>query len=101
MIHIFINTKDRIIEVYASLYEKGFSLREVEEQTGISKFTIFGTLSKHGTPKRNYVTGKNVLKDWTKTLYIGHPPFGRIYLDGNLVMDPKDYLIARRILRLH
>jgi hypothetical protein len=101
LIHVLIKTKDRIIEVCAPLYEKRLSLREVEEQTGISKFTILGTLSKHGTPIRNYVTGKNVPKDWTKTKHSGHPPFGRTYLDGNLVMDPKEHLISRRILRLH
>ncbi|HLE11651.1 MAG: hypothetical protein A2504_00465 [Bdellovibrionales bacterium RIFOXYD12_FULL_39_22] len=49
---------------------------------------------------RNFVTGKNVPSDRTKCRYSGNAPFGYAFLDGQLVLDVKEHLIVRKILKL-
>jgi site-specific DNA recombinase len=31
----------------------------------------------------------------------GHTPYGFAYLDGQLVIDPREHLVVRQIMRLH
>jgi hypothetical protein len=101
IIPLSIKTINRIIEKCAPLYEQGFSLRDVEEQTGIPKSKIRGTFHESGIPLRNFKNGKNLIKNGIEVKCGGHPPFGWLYLDGKLVIDPKEHIIVRKILKLH
>lgn len=93
-------TPTRIIEKCAPLYEKGFSLRDIEERTGIPKTTIRETLSKSGFALRNPTNGNATKIDNKRTKRGGSTPFGYAYLDGKLLMDPKEQIALRKILKL-
>lgn len=93
-------TPARIIEKCAPLYEKGLSLRDIEERTGIAKSTIRETLKKSGFALRNSLNGNSSKIDNKQTKRGGSTPFGYAYLDGKLLMDPKEQVALRKILRL-
>jgi len=99
-IDVLFKTNARIYNICTQLYDKGLSLREIEAQTGIAKSTIRGTLNKKGYTLRNYETGKNLPKDRTKIKKPGLAPYGFAYLDGKMVLDPKEHLVVRKILNL-
>ncbi len=83
------------------LYESGLSIRDIEEQTGIPKTTIRETLKKRGMALCN-PQGANASKiDRTKNKRGGNTPYGYAYLDGQLLVDPKEQIIVRKIVKLH
>jgi hypothetical protein len=46
--------------------------------------------------------GGNASKiDGTKNKRVGHTPYGHAYLDGQLLVDPKEQIIVRKILKRH
>ena len=94
-------TKTRIFEKCAPLYEKGLSLRDIEERTGIPKTTIRETLTKSGFALRNPISGNAKKIDNKFTKRGGSTPFGYAYLDGKLLMDPKEQIALRKIQTLH
>jgi len=49
---------------------------------------------------RNFETGINVPKLRTSAKRPGHAPYGYGYLNGALVVDPKEFTIVQRILKL-
>ena len=93
-------TPIRIIEKCVPLYEKGLSLRDIEERTGIAKSTIRETLIKNGFALRNPLNGNASRIDNKRTKRGGSTTFGYAYLDGKLLMDPKEQLAIRKILNL-
>lgn len=80
-----LKTKAIILKTCAPLCEQGLSLREMEERTGIAKTTIQETLQHLPRP----VKKKS-----------GFAPYGYIYFDGKLLLDPKEQLVIRKILKL-
>ena len=94
-------TKHRIYERCAPLYEKGLSLRDIEVRTGIPKTTIRETLNSSGFALRSFSIGSEKAGDRKQSKRCGHTPYGFAYLDGQLVIDPKEHLIVRKILKLH
>lgn len=93
-------TPARIIEKCAPLYETGLSLRDIEERTGIAKSTIRETLTRSGFALRNPLNGNASKIDNKRTKRGGSTPFGYAYLDGKLLMDPKEQIAIRKILNL-
>lgn len=94
-------TPSRIYEKCAPLYESGLSIRDIEERTGIPKTTVRETLIKNGMALRNPQDGNASNIDRTKNKSGGHTPYGYAYLDGQLLLDPKEQIIVRKILKLH
>jgi hypothetical protein len=94
-------TPSRIIEKCAPLYEKGLSLRDIEERTGIPKTTIRETLTKSGFALRNPISGNAKMIDIKSTKRGGSTPFGYAYLDGKLLIDPKEQIALRKIQTFH
>lgn len=94
-------TPARITEKCAHLYEQGLSLRDIEERTGIPKTSIRETLTKSGMALRNPLNGNAKKIDSQRTKRGGHTAFGYAYLDGKLVIDPKEQIALRKILKLH
>lgn len=100
-IELSLRTTERIFEKCAPLYEKGLSIRDIEAATGIPKSTVRETLTKSGMTLRNPLNGNAKHIDRLHTKRGGHTPFGYAYLDGQLVIDPKEQIIVRKILKLH
>lgn len=100
-IEISPRTQARIVERCAPLYEKGLSIRDIEATTGIPKSTVRESLRRSGMTLRNPLNGNAKNIDSKKNKRGGHTPFGYAYLDGQLVIDPKEQLIIRKILKLH
>ena len=94
-------TPARIYEKCAPLYEKGLSIRDIEAATGIPKSTVRETLTKSGMSLRNPLNGNARHIDRLHTKRCGHTPYGYAYLDGQLLIDPKEQIIVRKILKLH
>lgn len=79
------------------LYEKSLSIRDIEEVTGIPKSTVLEALKASGISLRNPANG-NI--DRTKNKRGGPTPYGYAYLDGKLLIDPKEQIGVRKILKL-
>lgn len=94
-------TQSRIYEKCAPLYEKGLSIRDIEERTGIPKSTVREALTKSGMSLRNPLNGNARQIDRLHTKRGGHTPYGYAYLDGQIIIDPKEQIIVRKILKLH
>jgi len=94
-------TQSRIYEKCAPLYEKGLSIRDIEERTGIPKSTVRETLTKSGMSLRNPHNGNSLHTNRLHTKRGGHTHYGYAYLDGQLLIDPKEQIIVRKILKLH
>jgi hypothetical protein len=92
-------TPSRIIEKCAPLYKKGLSLRDIEAQTGIPKSTIRETLIRDGFALRNPQNGNPSRIDNKRNKRGGSTPFGYAYLEGKLLMDPKEQIALRKILK--
>ncbi len=99
-IPLSLRIKDRIFERCAPLYKKGMSLQDIEKRTGISKCLITKSFLKNKLPIRNAKTGKNLPKNCQSYKKAGQPPYGFVYLDGKLVIDPKEHLVVRKIMSL-
>jgi hypothetical protein len=54
-----------------------------------------------GMALRNPQNDKSSKIDRTKNKRGGHTPYGYAYLDGKLLIDPKEQIIVRKILKLH
>lgn len=93
-------TPSRIIERCAPLYEKGLSLRDIEDRTGIPKSTIRETLRMGGFELRNPTHGNASRIDNKRNKRGGTTPFGYAYLEGKLLLDPREQIALRKILRL-
>ncbi|NUN06639.1 MAG: recombinase family protein, partial [Bdellovibrio sp.] len=100
-IELSLKTPARIFEKCAPLYEKGLSIRDIEERTGIPKSTVRETLKKSGMVLRNPLNGNAINIDRLHTKRGGHTPYGYAYLDGQLIIDPKEQIIVRKIMKLH
>ncbi|MCK6595084.1 MAG: recombinase family protein [Bdellovibrionaceae bacterium] len=59
------------------------------------------TLIKNGMSLRNPLNGNARHIDRLHTKRGGSTPYGYAYLDGQLLVDPKEQVIVRKILKLH
>jgi hypothetical protein len=99
-IEFSVKSQARISEDYAELYRSGLSLNYISEQTGIARSTLRDAFKKHQIPirtKKQTIEGEKLGKDFKCA---GHPPFGYAYLDGKLIVDPKEQLTIRKIIKL-
>jgi site-specific DNA recombinase len=58
-------------------------------------------LNEGGFALRNFSTGNENVGDRKRSKRCGHTPYGFAYLDGQLVVDPKEHLIVRKIIKFH
>ncbi len=93
-------TKARIISKCAPLYDEGLSLRDIEERTGIPKTTIRETLKSSGLALRNFSNANVKGKDRTKAKLDGNTLYGYAYNDGKLVIEPREQVTLRLMLKL-
>ena len=57
------------------------------------------TLKKNGMALRNPLNGNAIHIDGLHTKRGGHTPYGYAYLDGKLLIDPKEQVVVRKILK--
>ncbi len=100
-IHLSPRTQSRIFEKCAPLYGKGFSLRSIEEKTGIAKSTIRSALKEHGLELRGQASGNQSNSNHKNSRHSGGTPYGWAVFDGKVVIDPKEQRVIREILKLH
>jgi hypothetical protein len=100
IIRFFPRSKERIFEVCEPLYRAGCSLREIEAKTGFAKTSIREALTSRGYTLRRAV--KCPKKKASRSSQMRSPvlPYGYDWLDGKLVVDPKEYRVVQKILRL-
>lgn len=99
-IGFFPKTKERIFEVCAPLYAAGCSLREIQEQTGFAKTSIRESLRSHGYTLRNSVSSPHLLGPKTVVRRSPVLPYGYDWLNGQLILDPREYRVVQKILNL-
>jgi DNA invertase Pin-like site-specific DNA recombinase len=100
-IELFQKTKSNILAICKPLYEKGMSLREIEQATGIPKSTIRETFTKFKFQRRGFDSQSKDRRIGKPGKRPGHTPFGYAYLDGQLLIDPKEQKIVRLLIELH
>jgi hypothetical protein len=100
IIRFFPITKDRTFEVCAPLYEAGWSLREIEEKTGIAKTSIRATLTSQGLTMRHRTKKPADKETPVVRMRSSIQPFGYAWLEGKLVKDPAEYKTVLKILAL-
>ena len=98
-IELSLRTQERIFEKCAPLYEIGLSIRDIEAATGIPKSTVRETLTKCGMTLRNSLNGNAKHVSGLHAKRGGSTPYGYAYLDGKLLIDPKEQIIVRKILK--
>lgn len=90
-IEFFTKKSPRIIEIVGPLYEKGLSISDIAEQTGVTRYTIWSALKKHKKDLRS----QNPVPFGRWRLGRGKmnasPPFGFCYFQGEVIKDPKEY----------
>lgn len=91
---------DGITAEAASLYDSGLTLREVGRLLNVSKTSVRKALLLQGIVLRppNGEEQKKIPK--SKRTYVGVTPYGYARLHGTLVVDPKEIVIVRQILKL-
>jgi hypothetical protein len=100
-IELSFKDKERIFQECASFYEQGYSLRSTQEKTGIAKTTLRRSLKENGLALRKQFSGKGKNYCLDKSRRGGGCPYGFAFFDGQLVVDPKETLIVRQIMKLH
>lgn len=93
-------SKDRIFEVCQPFYHSGCSLREIEEKTGFAKTSIREALTSRGYTLRRATKGPRQKSQRSAQMRSPVLPYGYDWLDGNLVVDPKEYRVVQKILQL-
>jgi len=100
IIRFFQKTKDHIFEICAPLYERGLSIREIEEQTGFAKTSIRETLCARGLTLRS-ISERQAAKTLAQaTMRPPIIPYGYAWLEGRLVLDPREYKVVLEAVRL-
>jgi hypothetical protein len=82
------------------LYEQGCSLREIERQTGFAKSSIRTALSECGLTLRKANPVQPKRRKLASKMRSGVIPYGFAYLEGKLVMDPREYKVVLQMVKL-
>lgn len=75
-------------------------MREIERCVGVPKTTIRRTLLKSGVAIRDFSNGQKYKSALFGAMGPGATPYGYAYLEGKLVIDPREYKTVLEILRL-
>ena len=93
-------TKEQIFEVCDPLYVAGCSLRDIEAKTGFRKTSIMHALKLNGRALRSPTGGPKQRGSASVGRRSSGRPYGYDWIDGVLVMDPKEYRVVQKILSL-
>ena len=76
------------------------SLGEISKETGIPKTSIREALNAGGMALRSFSTCRSTPHSRTRVQIPGRPPYGYARLNGQLVIDPREYSTIQQILKL-
>lgn len=79
---------------------RGLSLREIEEQTGFAKTSIRETLSSRGLPLRSITNRQAAKTSAPATMRPPIIPYGYAWLEGRLIVEPREYKVVLEVVRL-
>lgn len=91
--------KENIYSICLPLYQQGIPLREISRQTGFAKTTVRDVLTLTGMPLRKNKSAKKLKSKRQVVEKGGAVPYGFAYLEGKLLMDPKEYKVVLEIYR--
>lgn len=83
------------------LYEKGLSLSEISRDTGFPKSSIRTLLIQRGVELRANSKEQKADPKKPQRAFWGSIPYGFNVLDGQLVVDPKETKVIRKIMAMH
>ncbi len=89
-----------ISKEYTDLYEKGCSIHEISRVTGKSRHWVREILRRHKISLRPKLSESQVTSWRKRPRTHAHPPFGYAYLQGQLVIEPREHEILLLIERL-
>jgi hypothetical protein len=76
------------------------SLREIERQTGFAKSSIRAAMSERGLILRKASPVQPKQRKLSSTMRSGVIPYGFAYLEGKLVVDPREYKVVLEMAKL-
>lgn len=91
--------KENIYLKCSPLYEKGLSLNEIARQTGFAKSSVRDAFALTGLPLRKNKSAKKLETKRQIIVKGGGVPYGYAYLEGQLLIDPKEYKNILKIYR--
>lgn len=91
IIEFFAKRSTRIIDIVGPWYDKGLSITDIADQTGVKCYTIWKALKNHKknlssqdpVPFERWRQGRGKMK--------ARPPFGFCFFQGEVIKDPKEY----------
>lgn len=98
-IHFKYYYKENVFAIVAPLYEKGLSLREIENRTGYSKTKIRSVLIKGKVRLRPSSVEMESAKWGDRGKKGVKPPYGYCYLEGEIIRDPRKYPVLLDIIQ--
>lgn len=75
-------------------------MREIEEKTGFAKSSIRETLAARGLPLRNASKRQPVNRKSAVKMRSPVIPYGHAWLEGKLVVEPREYKVVLKIMQL-
>jgi len=75
-------------------------LREIEEKTGFAKSSIRETLTARGLPLRNATKRQASKRKSEVKMRSPVIPYGHAWLEGKLVVEPREYKVVLKIMQL-
>lgn len=91
IIEFFAKGSTRIIEIVGPLYEKGLSITDIAEQTGVKRYSIWKALKIHRKSLRSQDPVPFERRRHGRGKMKARPPFGFCYFQGEVIKDPKEY----------
>jgi hypothetical protein len=92
-----VKSKETNLAKFKELYEQGLSLRAIARRTGYSKTKVRSFLMKAGIAIRDFAKSHKRTDLRPGAMYSGAIPYGYCYLEGKLVVDPREYQIVLEI----
>ena len=99
-IKYFIKSKSNIFEVAKPLYENNHSVAEIAEKLKIPESTVRDAMKSHGFVFRGEAASQKIKAQKERSKTGGKTPFGYHWLNGELVVDPREYKIVLEIVKL-
>ncbi len=91
--------KEGVFQKAAPLYEKGYSLRQIADETGFPRSSIRDALVAGGVDLGSGDRQTSKLAKSARPIRLGVAPYGFAWLRGRLVMDPRESEIVRLIVQ--
>lgn len=90
-IEFFQKKQSRITEIVAPLYQKGLSISDISEQTGIARTTVWSAIRKQEKKLRSAAPVSFDRWRTARGKQRARPPYGFCYFQGEVIKSPAEY----------